>query len=217
MPMCIAVGIDIAKAAHWVAAIDGHGEIRLDHKLDNSPAAIEALVAELLALDGDVTVGLDVVGGIAALTAAMLAAAGLPLVHVPGLAVNRARQGTTGGESKSDPRDARVIADQVRIRRDLRPIEPEAELDLDIRLLVGRRRDLVDEQTRRIGRLRDLLVAMFPGLERALDFTTKGALWLVSRLLGCAADCTTGNCTVRSPRRRGCHFSSTGYGAEPAR
>jgi hypothetical protein len=37
-----------------------------------------------------------------------LAEAGFALVHVPGLAVNRARQGTVGGEQKSDPRDARV-------------------------------------------------------------------------------------------------------------
>src|SRR6266511_4093642 len=126
----------------------------MDRRLDNTPAAIAALIAELKTLEGEITIGLDVVGGIAGLAEAMLAAAGRSLVHVPGLAVNRARQGTRGGESKSDPRDARVIADQVRMRRDLRVIEAESELDLDIRLLVGRRRDLVDEQTRRIGRLR---------------------------------------------------------------
>jgi transposase len=39
----------------------------------------------------------------------------------------------------------------------------------------------VDDQTRRLNRLRDLLASIFPGLERALDFTTKGALWLVSQ------------------------------------
>ena len=115
------------------------------------------------------------------LTEAMLAEAGFALVHVPGFAVNRARQGTRGGENKSDPRDARVIADQVRMRRDLRVIEAERELDLDMRLLVGRRRDLVDEQTQRIGRLHDLLVSIFPSLERAFDYTTKGPLWLVSK------------------------------------
>jgi transposase len=179
--MRIAIGIDVAKEVHWVSAVDDQGEIRIDRKLDNTPAAIAALIAELKTLEGEITIGLDVVGGIAGLAEAMLAAAGLRLVHVPGLAVNRARQGTRGGESKSDPRDARVIADQVRMRRDLRVIEAESELDLDIRLLVGRRRDLVDEQTRRIGRLRDLLVSIFPGLERAFDYTTKGPLWLVAK------------------------------------
>ena len=179
--MRVSVGIDIAKEVHWVTAIDDCGEIRLDHRLDNTPVAIEALIGELRALEGEVVIGLDMVGGIAGLAAAMLAAAGFRLVHVPGLAVNRARQGTTGGESKSDPRDARVIADQTRIRRDLRPIEAGTERDLEIRLLAKRRRDLVDDQTRRLNRLRDLLASIFPGLERALDFTTKGALWLVSK------------------------------------
>ena len=179
--MRVAIGIDVAKEVHWVTAVDDQGEIRIDRKLDNTPAAIAALIAELKTLEGEITIGLDVVGGIAGLAEAMLAAAGLRLVHVPGLAVNRARQGTRGGESKSDPRDARVIADQVRMRRDLRVIEAERELDLDMRLLVGRRRDLVDEQTRRIGRLRDLLVSIFPSLERAFDYTTKGPLWLVSK------------------------------------
>jgi hypothetical protein len=111
--------------------------------------AIAALIDELTAL-GPVRIGLDVVGGIAGLAEAMLAEAGFPLVHVPGLAVNRARQGTVGGEHKSDPRDARIIAEQVRVRRDLRRIEPATELDLELRLLVGRRRDLVDAQTQRL-------------------------------------------------------------------
>jgi transposase len=179
--MRISVGIDIAKEVHWVTAIDESGEIRLDHRLDNTPAAIDALIDELRALEGAITIGLDVIGGIARLAETMLAAANFRLVHVPGLAVNRARQGTTGGESKSDPRDARVIADQVRIRRDLRTITAETEINIDIRLLVGRRRDLVHDQTRRIGRLRDQLVAIFPGLERGLDYTAKGPLWLVSK------------------------------------
>ena len=62
-----------------------------------SPADIAALVAELAALGSTIRVGLDVVGGIAGLTEAMLAEAGFTFVHVPGLAVNRARQGTVGG------------------------------------------------------------------------------------------------------------------------
>jgi transposase len=180
--MQISVGIDIAKEVHWVTAIDAEGVVRLDRRLENRPAAIAALIDELTAL-GPVRIGLDVVGGIAGLAEAMLAEAGFPLVHVPGLAVNRARQGTAGGEHKSDPRDARVIADQVRIRHDLRPIEPATELDLELRLLVGRRRDLVDAQTQRLGRMHDLLVGIFPGLERVLDLTTKGPLALLTKFV----------------------------------
>ena len=179
--MPISVGIDIAKEAHWVTAVDADGLVRLDRKLPNTPTDIAALIEELVSLGGAIRVGLDVVGGIAGLAEAMLATAGLALVHVPGLAVNRARQSTTGGENKSDPRDARTIADQVRTRSDLRPIDPASELDLEIRLLVGRRRDLVDAQTQRLSRMHDLLVGIFPGLEACLDLKAKGPLHLLTR------------------------------------
>lgn len=181
--MRISVGIDIAKEIHWVCAIDADGAIRIDRELENSPAAIAALVDDLHTLQGEVLIGLDVIGGIAGLAAAMLADARFALVHVPGLAVNRARQGTAGGEQKSDPRDARIIAEQVRMRPDLRPIVPADEIDIDIRLLVGRRRDLVMAQTQRLSRLRDLLVGVFPGLERSFDFVTKGPLHLLTKFV----------------------------------
>jgi transposase len=181
--MRINVGIDIAKEIHWITAVGPDGEVLIDHKLLNTPTDIAGLVDQLTALQGSVRVGLDVVGGIAGLAEAMLAQAGFELVHVPGLAVNRARQGTVGGENKSDPRDARTIADQVRTRQDLRAIEPSTELDLEIRLLAGRRRDLVDAQTQRLSRLHDLLVGIFPGLEHSLDLTTKGPLHLLTRFV----------------------------------
>ena len=146
--MGIWVGIDIAKGVHWATAIDDLGQVVLDQRVANDPAALQQLIEDLAGLGGEPVIGLDVVGGIAALAEAMLGAAGLRLVHVSGLAVNRARQGTTGGEHKSDPRDARVIAEQVRTRRDLRAIQPTSELEL--RLLVGRRGDLQVEQTRRL-------------------------------------------------------------------
>ncbi|HSI97155.1 MAG TPA: IS110 family transposase, partial [Gaiellaceae bacterium] len=186
----VAVGIDVAKEFHWVAALDTRtGELLLSRRIDNDPASIEELAVELTRLQlerGTVTVGIDVVGGIASLLSAMLAEAGFALVHVPGLAVNRARRGSSGGEHKSDPRDARVIADLVRSRDDLRALEVESELDAELRLLVGRRRELVTEQTRRLVRLRDLLASIHPGLERTIDPTGKASLWLLRRYVTAA-------------------------------
>jgi transposase len=179
--MTIFTGIDIAKEVHWACAIDAQGRVLLDRKLLNTPADLDRLVDELRALQEDVRIGIDVLGGIAALAQAVLLEARFDLVHVPGLAVNRARQGTVGGESKSDPRDARVIADQVRTRTDLRPVLTDSELDIELRLLVSRRRDLSEDQTRRLARMHDLLVGIFPELEHALDLTTKTALVLLSR------------------------------------
>ncbi|MBX6331436.1 MAG: IS110 family transposase [Gemmatimonadaceae bacterium] len=181
--MRIAVGIDIAKDAHWVTALDETGGVRLDRALPNTPGALAALCEELAALGPSTErrVGVDVLGGIATLTVAVLLAAGETVVYVSGLSVNRAREGQIGGEHKSDPRDARVIADQVRTRRALRPVTAEEASAVELRLLVGRRRDLVSEQTRRLARLHELLLTIHPGLERRLDLTTASALHLLVR------------------------------------
>ncbi len=47
-----------------------------------------------------------------------------------------------GGENKSDPRDAATIAELARTRPGLRLVDTEHEIDVDIRLLVGRRGEM---------------------------------------------------------------------------
>ena len=85
--MPIAVGIDVAKEFHWAAALDTvSGAELLSQRVDSEPAAIEALIGVLKRLQaeyGSVTIGIDVVGGIAALLTAMLHEAGFALAHVP--------------------------------------------------------------------------------------------------------------------------------------
>lgn len=197
--MAVAVGVDVAKEFHWVCAIDtADSEVLIDRRVENRPGDLAVLIEQLRALgvehDG-LRVGIDVVGGIASLLCAMLLQDEVEVVHVPGLAVNRARQGTIGGEHKSDPRDAAVIADQVRHRRDLRAVSALSELDAELRLLVSRRRELVTDQTRRISRLRDLLASINPGLERIVDPTQKASQQLLCRYV-------TPTETRRAGRRR---------------
>lgn len=175
------VGLDVAKEVHWACAIDGDARSVLSHAVANDPGQIAALIDEISALQADeVTVALDLLGGTATLLCAMIAEAGFRLVHTPGLSVNRARQGMRGGENKSDPRDAATIAELARTRPDLRQVDTEREIDVDIRLLVGRRSEIVRDQTRRLGRLRDLLSSLFPALERRIDVKTKTGLTFLS-------------------------------------
>ncbi|WP_145111975.1 IS110 family transposase [Cereibacter sediminicola] len=178
--MRISVGMDVAKAIHWACAFDETGRTLLDRAVENTPEAIASFAADLRTLGGEPVIGLDVVGSFAHFLGASLLAEGFRLVHAPGIAVNRAGQGFAGGERKSDPRDARTIADLVRTR-DLRPILPDDETVTAIRLKVGRRRDLIEEQTRRLNRLRGLLSSVHPGPERDLDVTCKGPLVLLTR------------------------------------
>lgn len=54
-------------------------------------------------------------------------------------------------------------------------------MDFEIRLLASRRSDIVQAQTQRLSRLRDLLVSIFPGLEACLDPKTKEPLHLLTK------------------------------------
>lgn len=182
--MTSTAGYDIAKEFHWLAILDERGRLLLSHRVDNGPEAIEHSIAELHAVEaehGPIRIGLDILGGIAGLLAAMLLAEGFACVHVPGLAVNRARRATRGGENKSDPRDAKVIAEQVMLRDDLRPIELPEETTVELRLLVSHRTTLVRDATARTARLRDLLTGIHPGLERVTDPTRTSSLILLGR------------------------------------
>ncbi|MFF3243777.1 IS110 family transposase [Streptomyces sp. NPDC002870] len=179
--MTATAGFDIAKEFHWLAAIDDRGRLLLSHRVDNDPESIEEAITELRTVQAEhshLTIGLDMMGGVAGLLTAMLLTADFRCVHVPGLAVNRARRGTRGGENKSDPRDAKVIAEQVVLRDDLRIVDLPEETTVDLRLLVSHRAVLAKETTARINRLRDLLTGIHPGLERVVDPTQKSSLLL---------------------------------------
>lgn len=64
-----------------------------------------------------------------------------------------------------------MIADQLRLRWGaLKEVRPGEEATVELRLLVAHRRDLLQDQTRRAARLREVLLGVFPGPEAALDF-----------------------------------------------
>jgi len=178
--MPVFVGIDVAKETRRVVATDAQARVVLDRAVANDQAALLALAADLGELDDEVVVALDVTGSIATFLEAVLASEGLALVHVPGIAVNRAGQGYAGGGGRSGPRDARTIADLARTRPGLRPVLRGDATTAASRLRVSRRGDLVEEQTRRLSRLRQLLGRIRPGLERALDVTCRAPLTLLA-------------------------------------
>jgi transposase len=175
------VGFDVAKTSHWVSVLDDEGNEVLSRQVEATEEDLQALCSEIDRLGSERRVGIDLVGGPAALLEAVLLERDERIFHIPGVAVNRARD-AYGGETKSDPRDARVIADQLRFPwRSLPEVRLRGEAAAEVRALVGHRRDLVQEQTRRIARLRGLLLEVFPGLEAALDLTRKGALLVVTK------------------------------------
>jgi Transposase len=81
------------------------------------------------------------------------------------------------GESKTDTRDAHVIADQARMSPNLQELTAADEGGLsELRILLARRRDSIIDQTRTINRLRDALLSSFPALWKGLWISPAEAL-----------------------------------------
>ncbi|AUH39055.1 IS110 family transposase [Streptomyces sp. CMB-StM0423] len=185
-------GIDAGKGHHWAAVVDDTGATLWSKKIDNDESAILTALGEILALADQVHWAVDISGTSSALLLALLAAHGQQAVYVPGRTVNR-MAGAYRGEAKTDARDAYVIAETARHRRDFTTIDVPAQLAADLALLTAHRTDLVADRVRMINRLRDVLTGVFPALEHAFDYSAhKGALVLL-----------TGYQTPAAIRRRG--------------
>ncbi|AEY85346.1 IS116 transposase [Streptomyces hygroscopicus subsp. jinggangensis 5008] len=79
--------------------------------------------------------------------------------------------GAYRGEGKTDAKDALVIADTARMRRDFTLLSLPNEAVADLQLLTAHRADLIADRVRLINRLRDVLVGICPALERAFDYS----------------------------------------------
>ncbi|MGW6413411.1 IS110 family transposase [Streptomyces vinaceus] len=174
-------GTDCGKIYHHCLVLDAEGTTLLSRRVANDEPELLKLLADVLALAGGdrATWALDMTGGEPGLLIALLVNHGQELLYIPGRAVNRATDGYRG-EGKTDARDALVIADQARMRRDLQPIRPGDEASIELGLLTSRRVDLVTDRTRTINRLRSALASMFPALERALELSNAGPLVLLT-------------------------------------
>jgi transposase len=172
-------GVDVGKEFHWAHVLDASGRELLSQKLENDEANIARLIDEALSFAGEIIWALDQPGGSAALLLALLWERNQRVLYVPGLSVDRARD-TYRGESKTDARDARLIADQARMRSDLSELRAGEQELAELQLLLARRRDLITDQGRTITRLREALLSLFPALERALDLNSKGPLILLT-------------------------------------
>lgn len=173
-------GIDAGKGHHWITAVDETGGRHWSQKVENDESAILDALGEVLAPAKTVHWAVDIAGTSSALLLALLAAHGQQAVYVPGRTVNR-MSGAYRGEAKTDARDAYVIAESARCRRDFTAIDVPAQLAADLALLVGHRKDLVADRVRMINRLRDVLTGIFPALERAFDYSgQRGALVLLT-------------------------------------
>lgn len=169
-------GVDAGKADHHCVVIGADGQRLLSRRVANDEAVLAELIETVrsLADGGEVTWAIDLNAGGAALLITLLIATEQRLLYIPGRTVYHASAGYRG-DGKSDAKDAAIIADQARMRRDLQPLRPGDDIAVELRILTSRRTDLVADRTRAINRLRAQLLEYFPALERAFDYSKSAA------------------------------------------
>jgi transposase len=175
-------GIDAGKTAHHCVVIDADGQRVFSRRVTNDESELLELVSAvtILADGGHLTWAIDLNAGGAALLITILLAHDQDLLYIPGRTVHHAA-GSYRGDGKTDAKDAMIIADQARMRRDLQPLRRGDELAAELRILTSRRSDLSADRTRAINRLRERLTEYFPALERAFDYSnSQAALVLIT-------------------------------------
>jgi transposase len=169
-------GVDAGKGEHYCVVIDADGQRLLSRRVANDEAALLELISDVtaMAVGEEITWAIDLNAGGAALLITLLIAVEQRLLYIPGRTVYHA-SGSYRGDGKTDAKDAAVIADQARMRRDLQPLRAGDDITVELRILTSRRTDLVADRTRAINRLRAQLLEYFPALERAFDYSSSRA------------------------------------------
>src|SRR3954469_15329328 len=127
-------GIDAGKGHHHLVVIDGEGRPLMSRRVANDEPELTAAIDAVLQRAKQVTWAIDLADGPAALAITLLLERGQRLLYLPGVAVNRISDAYRG-EGKTDAKDAAIIADQARMRRDLRELHIAETVIAELRIL----------------------------------------------------------------------------------
>lgn len=156
-------GIDWASEEHAVCVVDATGRIVDRFTIVQSANGFERLVRRLAerADPADLPVAIERPDG---RLVDRLLEAGHPVVPVKTTAIKAWREAEVASGAKSDPGDARVIAEYLRTRRGLlRELLPFSEQTRALRAVVRSRTDLVDARIAAANQLAAILGAFWPG------------------------------------------------------
>ena len=161
------LGVDIAKGSHYVCAVSVGGETLFSRPVPNDEGAIREVIGDAAGY-GRAALVVDMTSSAAVLALTVAAELSVPVAYVSNLVMRRAAD-LYAGAAKTDPKDARVLADFAWRNADrLTWVGVSDELLARLRILNGRDTDLAADATRAANRLRDALLAVSPALERAI-------------------------------------------------
>lgn len=157
------VGVDWAAETHAVCVMDPSGKVVARFTVAHSAEGLGRLVRKLAGLGdpADLPVAIERPSGV--LVDALLEA-GHPVVPVSPNAIKTWRESEVLSGAKSDPGDAEVIAEYLRLRQHrLRTATPYSDETRALRTVVRTRDDVVDLRVAAVNQLGALLEAHWPG------------------------------------------------------
>ena len=176
------IGVDWAAEEHAVCVLDGNGRKLSSFTIAHSRDGFEKLVKKLAALGapGQSPVAIERPDG--RLVDSLLEA-GYPVVPVSPNAIKAWRESEVVSGAKSDPGDAEVIAEYLRLRQHkLAVLEPFSEETRALRAVVRSRDDLVGQRVAVHNQLEACLDAFWPGAKAIFaDVTSEIALAFLER------------------------------------
>ena len=185
----VVVGVDVAKDWHYIQAIeaasgrslgpavrisnDWVGFDLLDHKL-------EALASARRGRRADVVVGMEPTGVYGQPLAYFLQEMGYHVVYVSPFAVKQTKEFNDNTPTKSDPKDALVVADLVRNGRYLGLHLPKG-VYADMRSLSDMQRERRKDRNRWVNRTRTALARYFPEYAKVMrTIDSRSSLWVLT-------------------------------------
>jgi len=164
------VGHDWAEAHHDVYVEDGQGKrlakARLPEGMEGV-AGFHALVAPFVEEPSEVVVATETDRG---LFVGALVAAGYTVLAVNPMSTSRYRERHSTSGAKSDPGDARVLAELARTdRHNHRPIAGDSDLAEAVKVLARAHQGLVWSRQRQLNQLRSTLREFYPTALAAFD------------------------------------------------
>ena len=161
----VVIGLDVGKTAHHACALDPDGNKLFDKPLPQDETKLRELFTQLQN-HGEVLMVVDQPNTIGALPIAVARDSGCAVAYLPGLAMRKAAD-LYPGRSKTDARDAFIIADTARtMPHTLRQVDRDSDVLSALKVLAGFDEDLAHETTRALNRIRSLLTQIHPALER---------------------------------------------------
>lgn len=166
----VTIGLDVGKTAHHACAMLTSGEIIYDKPQPQDETTLRKVFTDLQE-HGTVVMVVDQPNTIGALPIAVARDVGCVVGYLPGLAMRKVAD-LHPGRSKTDRRDAFIIADTARtMPHTLRAVDRDNEILSALKILSGFDDDIAKDATRTINRLRSVLTQIYPSFERALVLT----------------------------------------------